>query len=115
MLIKTVYINQMASAENLIKTKALASGRYVYDYTTDPLYETMFAFEGSLPMGINLVDEGTDYDKDESKYGATSTSDGKENTLKIFKALEGYVAEQINYAAQGMTAPPGSFHRQVFV
>ncbi len=103
---KTVYINQMASAENLIKTKALASGRYVYDYTTDPLYETMFAFEGSLPMGINLVDEGTDYDKDESKYGATSTSDGKENTLKIFKALEGYVAEQINYAAQGMTAPP---------
>ena len=66
----------------------------------------MFAFEGSLPMGINLVDEGTDYDKDESKYGATSTSDGKENTLKIFKALEGYVAEQINYAAQGMTAPP---------
>lgn len=103
---KTVSIHQMASAENLIKTKGLTTGRYVYDYTTDPLYETLYAINTQIPMGINLVDNGRDYDKDESKYGAWSSTNGKENTFKIFKALEGYVAGQFEFPNQTMKAPP---------
>lgn len=102
---KTININQMASASNIEKTKS-GTQKYVYDYSTDPLFETMFAFNTALPMGINLIDPDTDYDIDESKYGATSSRDGKENTFKIFKALEGYVAGNIKYSDQGMTAPP---------
>lgn len=103
---KTVNIHQMASAENLIKTKSLTTGRYVYDYTTDPLYETLYAINTQIPMGINLVDDGKDFDKDESRYGAWSSSNGKENTLKIFQALEGYVADQFDFPNPAMKAPP---------
>lgn len=103
---KSVNIHQMASAENLRKTKDMPTGRYVYDYTTDPLYETMYAINTQIPMGINLVDVNTDYDKDESRYGAWSSTNGKENTLKIFKALEGYVANQFHFPSQTMKAPP---------
>lgn len=103
---RTVNIHQMASVENLIKTKGLATGRYVYDYTTDPLYETMYAINTQIPMGINLVDVGMDYDKDESKYGAWSSTNGKENTLKIYQALEEYVSDQFNFPSQDMKAPP---------
>lgn len=103
---KTVYINQMASESNLYATKSLTSGKYVYDYSTNPLFETMFAFEIGMPMGINLVEEGMDYEKDESLYRASSTTNGKENTYNIFKKLEGYIAEKMDFPVQGMTAPP---------
>lgn len=103
---QTIYVYQLGSADNFVATKDLSTGRYVYDYSTDPLYESMLAFTTSIPMGINLLDEGMAYNLDESKYEAWSTSDGKENTLKIFQKLEGYVADQTIHAEMGMTAPP---------
>lgn len=103
---KDIVIYQMGSVDNFVATKELSAGRYVYDYSTDPLFETMFAFPTSIPMGINLLDEGTDYNIDESKYEAWSTSDGKENTLKIFQKLEKYVADQTISSGMGLTAPP---------
>lgn len=101
---KTAYIYQMGSAENLLATKGLATKRYVYDYSTDPLFETMFAFPTAIPIGINLVD--IDYSKDESLFDATSTTDGKENTLRIFQKLEGHVVDETKQASMGLTAPP---------
>ena len=103
---KTVYIYQMGSAANFDATKNNTSGRYVYDYSSDPLFETMLAFPVGVPIGINLLDEGTDYKMDESKFEAWSTSDGKENTLKIFRKLEGYVADQTIPSGLGLKAPP---------
>lgn len=102
---KTIVVYQMGSAQNFVNTKSLLSGRYVYDYSSDPLFETMYAFPSALPMGINLVDAGTDYNVDESKYEAWSTTDGKANTLKIVKKLEGYVAGQTT-GNLSLKAPP---------
>lgn len=103
---KPVYIYQMASADNFVATKDRPTGRYVYDYSTDPLFETMFAYPTAIPMGINLLEEGKAYNLDESLYGAYSTTDGKENTLKIFQKLEKYVAENTIHSGMGLTAPP---------
>lgn len=102
---KTITVYQMGSEQNFVATKSQASGRYVYDYSSDPLFETMYAFAYSVPMGINLVDNGMAYNVDESLYGASSTRNGKENTLKIFKKLEAYVAGQTT-ANLSLTAPP---------
>lgn len=101
---KNVYIYQMASAENMLATKGLAEKRYVYDYSTNPLFETMFAFPTAIPIGINLVD--IDYSKDESRFDASSTTDGKENTLRIFQKLEGHVVDESKRASMGLKAPP---------
>lgn len=107
---KSVTINQMGDVEKLLATKNNATGRYVYDYSTDPLFETMYAFEKTLPMGINLVDNDKQYQKDESRYEAWSTTDGKANTLTIYNKLEGYIAEEINAGSgelkQLLDAPP---------
>lgn len=102
---KTITVYQMGSMQNFVATKNRSSGRYVYDYSSDPLFETLFALPYGIPIGINLVDDGMDYNVDESLYEAWSTSDGKANTLKIFKKLEGYVAEQTT-GNLSLTAPP---------
>lgn len=103
---KTVTINQMSPVDKLLATKDNQTKRYVYDYSTDPLFETMFAFEKALPMGINLVDDDKQYHKDESRYEAWSTTDGKANTLAIYNKLEGYIAAEISNTNLQLTAPP---------
>lgn len=103
---KTVYIYQMASTKRFTDSKSSATARYVYDYSSDPLFETMMLVsERTVEWAINLVDPGTAYADDERLVGASSTTDGKANTWQIYNKLDRYVATTMTMPAE-LTAPP---------
>lgn len=106
-------VNQLATADQMLLTKNAPTGRrFAFDYTSDPLFETVVGFYtggGGIPWSINMLDgDHTSYDDNKGLVGTTSPVTGKENTLEIFKKMDKEAAKALAQvpSSVGFTGTP---------
>lgn len=84
---KNLPLRQYAPYERIFNS----SVSYLYKYSSNPMFDSFLAMGTSISWAYNLLEENMDYMTDESKIGAHSTINGKENTLKVFQKIDQYV------------------------
>lgn len=100
-------LSQLATAQQLLDTKKPTTGRrFAYDYTSNPLFNTVVGFyvSGGIPWSMNMLDGATTmYDDNKGLVGTTSPVTGKENTLEIFKKMDKEAENVLSYLPGNIT------------